>query len=58
LIVDLLPPSLSLDLAAPMESISSMNMRAGYFSLASWNNFLILEAPTPTYISSNSAPDL
>ena len=40
------------------ESISSINIMDGAFSLAFLNNSLTLLAPTPTNISSNSEPDL
>lgn len=42
----------------PIESISSKNIIDGAFSLAFLNSSLTLDAPTPTNISSNSAPDL
>lgn len=40
----------------PIESISSINITLGAFFLAFLKNFLILEAPSPTNISSNSEP--
>lgn len=42
----------------PNESISSKNIIDGALSLAYLNKSLTLAAPTPTYYSSNSAPDL
>ena len=41
-----------------MASISSMNMIHGAFALACLNRSLTRDAPTPTYISTNSDPDI
>mmetsp|Transcript_16304 Transcript_16304/g.30442 ORF Transcript_16304/g.30442 Transcript_16304/m.30442 type:complete len:214 (+) Transcript_16304:723-1364(+) len=42
----------------PMASISSMKMMQGELSLAVLNKSRTRRAPTPTYISSNSLPDV
>ena len=41
-----------------MESISSIKMMHGALFFASSKSFLILLAPTPTYFSSKSEPDV
>ena len=47
----------SADLFLPTASISSINIIQGIFFLASSNNSLILEDPTPTYFSWKSEPE-
>ena len=53
-----LPPPKPAPLCLPTASISSMKIKHGAFCLATLNMSLTLPAPTPTYISTKSEPEM
>lgn len=53
-----LPPDLPSDLSLPIASISSYKYYSWFIFFASSNKSLTREAPTPTYISTKSDPDI